>query len=146
MVSEHTGSTIILDESLLRAEQLVPLGEDPQHWIVNVRVSKMGGLVRSLAVIEAARRSGISIIVGAQVGETSVLTRAGLVVARAAGTDLLAQEGAFGTHLLERDVATPPLMFGPAGILNADAQAFSKKAGWGLTLRSVRDVTTLVSG
>ena len=146
MVSEHTGSPIILDESLLRAEQLAPLGEDPQHWIVNVRVSKMGGLVRSLAVVEAARRSGISIIVGAQVGETSVLTRAGLIVARAAGTDLLAQEGAFGTHLLERDVATPPLMFGLAGILNADAQAFSKKAGWGLTLRSVRDVTTLVSG
>ncbi len=61
----------------------------------------MGGLLRSLNVAEAARRRGIPIVVGAQVGETSVLTRAALVVARSAGDRLLAQEGAFGTYLLE---------------------------------------------
>ena len=145
-VSEHTGSPIILDESFLRADQIAALARDPERWIINVRVSKMGGLLRSLALVKNARDSGIAIIVGAQVGETSVLTRAGLIVARAAGGDLLAQEGAFGTHLLEVDVAMPPLMFGPAGILNADAHALSTRAGWGLTLRSDRDFAALLSG
>ena len=44
-VSEHTGSKIILDESFLRAEQLAEITGDPEHWIINVRVSKMGGAV-----------------------------------------------------------------------------------------------------
>ena len=138
-VSEHTGFPIILDESFLRAEHLAEIAGDPQRWVINVRVSKNGGLLRSLALVKAARHAGLSIIVGAQVGETSVLTRAGLIVARAAGDHLVGHEGAFGTHLLTIDVATPPLMFGPAGRLDADAHALSTRAGWGLTLRPERD-------
>ena len=64
---------------------------------------------------------------------------------RAAGGGGLAQEGAFGTHLLETDVAIPPLMFGPADMLNADAHALSTQVGWGLTLRRDRDFAALVS-
>ncbi len=146
IVSEQTGSPIILDESLLRVDQMAVLARDPERWIINVRVSKMGGLLRSLALVKDARESGMSIIVGAHVGETSVLTRAGLIVARAAGADLLAQEGAFGTHLLETDVAIPPLMFGRAGMLNADAHALSTRVGWGRTLGRERDFAARLSG
>ena len=146
IVSEQTDSPIILDESFLRAEQMAAIARDPERWIINLRVSKMGGLVRSLGLVNDARDAGISIIVGAQVGETSVLTRVGLTVARAAGSDLLAQEGAFGTHLLETDVAVPSLMFGQTGLLNADAYALSTSAGWGLTLRLERDFATLLCG
>ena len=144
-VSEQTGAPIILDESFLRADQLPAIAADPERWIINVRVSKMGGLLRSLALVKTTRDIGIPIIVGAQVGETSVLTRASLIVARAAGGDLLAQEGAFGTHLLKTDVADPPLMFGPAGVLNADAHALSTTVGWGLTLRRERDFVVPLS-
>ena len=146
IVSAHAGAPIILDESFLRAEQMAAIAGDPERWIINVRVSKMGGLLRSLALVKDAHDSGISTIVGAQVGETSVLTRAGLTVARAAGGDLVAQEGAFGTHLLKADAAIPPLMFGPGGILNADHFALSTRAGWGLTLRPERDFAVLLSG
>ena len=76
------------------------------------RVSKMGGLLRSLATVDAARALGIGVIVGAHVGETSVLTRAALTVAAHAGHALVAQEGAFGTTLLRRDLVSPVLMFG----------------------------------
>ena len=145
MVAAQTGVPIILDESLLRADQIPALAADPDCWIINIRVSKMGGLLRSLAVLRAAHAAGISIIVGAQVGETSVLTRAGLVVARAAAGGLFAQEGAFGTHLLQTDVAHPPLMFGPAGVLNADAYGLSERVGWGLTLRLGQEFTTSLS-
>jgi L-alanine-DL-glutamate epimerase-like enolase superfamily enzyme len=103
---------IVLDESGLRGEQLARLPGPADGWILNCRVSKMGGLLRSLATVETARALGIGVIVGAHVGETSILTRAALTVAARAGDALLAQEGAFGTSLLRRDLVSPVLMFG----------------------------------
>ena len=88
------------------------------RWIVNVRVSKMGGLLRSLGLVAEARRHGMRVIVGAHVGETSLLSRAGLTVASSARDILVGQEGAFGTHLLARDVIARPIMFGKAGVLD----------------------------
>jgi L-alanine-DL-glutamate epimerase-like enolase superfamily enzyme len=115
-IARATKVPIVLDESVSRRSQLAPL-TSPDTWILNLRVSKMGGLLRSLELVDAARAAGLRIIVGAQVGETSLLTRAGLTVAQAAGTSLAAQEGAFGTWLLERDICDPPLMFGEGGKL-----------------------------
>lgn len=131
--SDVLGTPIILDENFLRLEQLEPLARDAQRWILNVRVSKMGGLLRSLEIVEAARAAGLRIVVGAQVGETSVLTRAALPVAQAAGDLLIGQEGAFGEYLLERDVVEPVLQFGKAGKLNASEVLHHP--GWGLRLR-----------
>lgn len=113
---------IILDESLTRADQLHHLEGNPERWIVNLRISKAGGLLRSLELLEAARRRGIAVIVGAQVGETSLLTRAALTLAAQVGDLLIAQEGAFGTLLLERDVCNQPLMFGYGGVLDVSRQ------------------------
>lgn len=125
---------IILDESLLRADQLERFRDSADRWIANVRVSKMGGLLRSLELAREARRRGLRVIVGAHVGETSLLTRAGLTLANSLPDLLVAQEGAFGTHLLARDVAEPPLMFGPGGILDADALGIGSAPGLGLAV------------
>ncbi len=130
-VSEACGVRIILDESLLRALQLEDLGS-PERWIVNVRVSKMGGIVRSLEVVERAARLGVGVIVGAQVGETSILTRAALTVMQAAGKSLVAAEGAFGTHLLREDLTAESLMFGDGGVLSIEDSA---APGLGLAVR-----------
>jgi L-alanine-DL-glutamate epimerase-like enolase superfamily enzyme len=127
-------SRIVLDESMTRSGQLAGLPAPVERWLINVRVSKMGGLLRSLDVVRRARGRGLRVIVGAHVGETSLLTRAALTVASAAGDALVAQEGAFGTHLLERDVVEPPLMFGPGGMLEAGG-AFGTAPGWGLAIR-----------
>jgi L-alanine-DL-glutamate epimerase-like enolase superfamily enzyme len=88
--------------------------------------------LRSLAVVEAARAAGIRIVVGAQVGETSVLTRAALTVAQASRDLLVAQEGAFGTQLLERDICDPSLMFGQRGVLDVAQYAMLDRPGLGL--------------
>jgi L-alanine-DL-glutamate epimerase-like enolase superfamily enzyme len=94
----------------------------------------MGGLLRSLQLVEGARSRGLPVIMGAHVGETSVLTRAALVVASASGTSLMAQEGAFGTHLLSRDVANPPLMFGAGGVIDIAKETFAGLPGLGLNI------------
>ena len=128
----ETGIPVILDESLLRAGQVAGLDEGI-GWRINLRVSKLGGLLRSLDVLEAARDRGIPVIVGAQVGETSLLTRAALTLATAAGDLLTGQEGAFGTHLLSREFCRPVLMFGPGGKLAGDVvEALAGMPGYGL--------------
>ena len=118
-IARALGAKIILDESALHLAHLEPLRNDAQRWIVNLRVSKMGGLVRSIEFVRSARRVGVQLIIGAHVGETSVLTRAAITIANLARDIVVAQEGAFGTHLLEHDVVDPPLMFGRGGILGA---------------------------
>jgi L-alanine-DL-glutamate epimerase-like enolase superfamily enzyme len=135
-LARRLGCRIVLDESLLRASQVAELPGSSDLWLVNLRVSKMGGLLRSLGVVEAARRAGVRLIVGAQVGETSLLTRAALTVASVARDLLIAQEGAFGTHLLERDVCDPPLMFGADGVLDAAAFPALTRPGLGLSWRT----------
>ena len=130
-VGETTGTKIVLDESLSRPSQVAALDTGP--WLINVRVSKMGGIIRALDVARMAGDKGIGIIVGAQVGETSILTRAALTVMNAHRANLVASEGAFGTHLLQRDLTTPSLMFGAGGIFDADKECDTTGAGLGLT-------------
>lgn len=98
----------------------------PSLWL-----SKMGGLLRSLDVLEQARAAKIGINIGAHVGATGLLTRAALTIAANADGCLLHPEGAFGTHLLERDVTVEPLMFGPGGVLDT-GDRFTTAPGFGI--------------
>lgn len=140
------GTKIVLDESLLRRDQLSGLDSRGDRWIANLRVSKMGGLLRSLDLLPALRERGLGLIVGAQVGETSVLTRAALTFASAGRDLLVAQEGAFGTHLLARDVARPALMFGRGGLLEAsDASLVPAGSGLGVCVEP-SDLRALLPG
>ncbi|MEK6804224.1 MAG: enolase C-terminal domain-like protein [Nitrospirota bacterium] len=120
ILSRRCGVPIILDESFVSVGQFPVIEAEPSLWIVNIRVSKMGGLLRACAVAAQAKSLGIPIVVGAQVGETSILTRAALTVADRYRDVMTAQEGAFGTHLLEYDLCDPPLMFGRGGRLAVD--------------------------
>ena len=131
-VGEALSMRVILDESLARVEQLEAL-PDPERWIVNLRVSKMGGILRSIDLAKRAASLGIATIVGCQVGETSILARAALPVMRSVGSNLVAAEGAFGTWLLQRDLTTPSLTFGDAGQL--EVLDVSRQPGLGLTVR-----------
>ncbi len=128
-VGERTRLEIVLDESATRLADLGRVEAGPRY-ILNARVSKHGGLLRTLAMIRAARERGFGVIVGAQVGETSILARAALVAARAAGNALVGFEGAYGLRLLERDATSVSLGFGFGGRI---AAAGIGRFGSGLT-------------
>lgn len=128
-IGRALGCAIVLDESLTRLEHLDTLPDGAQ-FIANLRVSKMGGLLRTLEIARAAAARGLPIIVGAHVGETSVLTRVALAVVQACREQVIAQEGAFGRHLLAHDVVLRSLGFGAGGVL--DAGAVPAGAGFGL--------------
>lgn len=133
-VAESLNTRIILDESIARVSQLNRIPPEPDRWLVNCRVSKMGGLLRSLRLVRDAMSRGLGVIVGAHVGETSVLTRAALAVVSAADGAVYAQEGAFGTHLLAHDVVDPPLMFGAGGMIDVALAGLAGQPGLGLDI------------
>lgn len=113
-VGTRTGLCVVLDESATRLADLARVEPGPRY-ILNARVSKHGGLLRTLAMIRAAGARDFDVIVGAQVGETSILARAGVVAARAAGNRLAGFEGAYGTRLLDRDATTASIGFSYGG-------------------------------
>ena len=112
-----TSVPIILDESFLNIGHFDLIDTSQHNVIVNIRISKMGGLMRARSIARLLSDVGVPLIVGAQVGETSLLTRAGLCLANEFKECVIAEEGAFGTLLLETDVTNESLMFGSKGRL-----------------------------
>jgi L-alanine-DL-glutamate epimerase-like enolase superfamily enzyme/pimeloyl-ACP methyl ester carboxylesterase len=117
-VSIETGFPIILDESLCTLDDLWQYKEIDGKYIANIKVSRVGGLMRALRIIKTLKTMGWPIIIGCHVGETSLLTRAGMVVASAAGKNLIAHEGAFGDYLVGREPVEPMLKFARFGKLD----------------------------
>lgn len=127
-IAQMAGAKIILDESATGFADLAAV-EGPA-WIVNLRISKLGGLLRSLSVLRQARSRGVGVIVGCHVGETSLLTRAALALATAAGDRAEAVECAYGGYLLARDLTRPSLRFGRGGTVRP-----TQGPGLGLSVR-----------
>ena len=133
-ISTTLGQGIILDESLCNRQDILAYDALPGKYIANLKVARLGGVLRSLEMVRLLQTRNWPIIVGAHVGETSVLTRAAMLVANAAGQQLIAQEGAFGTVLLDYDRVSPSLRFGAGGRLDLREYKFNNTPGWGLTL------------
>lgn len=144
-IAEGVGTRVILDESFLRGDQLARIPSNGDRWLINCRVSKFGGLLRSLAIAEKAKKRNFGLIVGAHVGETSILTRAGLALAHAVGDGLVAQEGAFGLHFLKADLTQLSLMFGRKGVLRMRDDLGASRPGFGLDIDEGR-LIDLIAG
>ena len=124
--SVATGLPVILDESLCTLDDLSLYKNIAGEFIANIKISKVGGLIRALKMIEELKKLGWPVIIGCHVGETSLLTRAALVVSGAAGDSLIAHEGAFGDYLVEREPASPMLKFGREGLLDLNSPYYLK--------------------
>ena len=124
--STATGLPVILDESLCTLDDLSLYRNVAGKFIANIKISKMGGLIRSLKMIEELKKLGWPVIIGCHVGETSLLTRAALVISGATGDSLIAHEGAFGDYLVEREPVSPILKFGRQGLLDLNSPYYLK--------------------
>jgi len=121
---------IILDESFYNEHHFDHILTDIKNVIINLRISKMGGILRSRQIAKQATQRQIPLIIGAQVGETSILTRAALTIANEYRENILAQEGAYGTLLLESDITDQPLTFGKYGRLDIARNFCIKEYGF----------------
>ena len=128
-VKQSSGIPVMVDESLVTRDQALKLASVKACDLFNIRVSKCGGIVRSLDVATIAREHGVRVQVGAQVGETALLSAVGRHLA-AFLPELAYAEGSFGARLLLEDIAEENLSFGFGG----EAPALHGK-GLGATVR-----------
>lgn len=105
---------IMLDESLCSAEDARHAVEYGTCELFNIRLSKCGGFLNSLAIAAIAHQAGLGYQLGCQVGETGILSAAGRHFASSvAGIRFL--EGSYDRILVKERLTTEDLTFGHRG-------------------------------
>lgn len=113
-LAEQSHIHLMVDESLLTlsdAQQIIAGGG---VRVLNVRLAKNGGLMPALRIARAALVAGLDVQLGCLVGETSILTAAGVAFLEACPRVRFV-EGGFGTFLLKTDVTRRSLRIGLGG-------------------------------
>jgi muconate cycloisomerase len=104
------GIPIMLDESLCGFPDAEAAVARRTADILNVRISKCGGLLASLRIIALAQRSGLALQLGCHPGETALLSAAGRHLAsRVAGLRYV--EGSYDRHILGANLTRQDLTF-----------------------------------
>ena len=106
---------VVVDESLCTLADARRLVEAHACTVLNVRVSKCGGPLAALELVELARQAGLICQLGAQVGESGILTAAGRLVATVAQPGFRHHEGADNLFLLRQDLTAENLTVRPGG-------------------------------
>lgn len=106
---------VVVDESLCTPADARKLIAARACSVLNVRVSKCGGPLAALELVELATRAGLVCQLGAQVGESGILTAAGRLVATVAEPGFRHHEGADNLFLLRRDLTIENLTVRPGG-------------------------------
>ncbi|MDQ4129670.1 MAG: enolase, partial [Actinomycetota bacterium] len=105
---------LMVDESLVTLDDAERLLGDEVVDMVNIRISKCGGLYRSMEIARQAAAAGVGVQVGSHVGETAILSATGRHLA-AWLPEVAFVEGSYGTLLLVEDVSAEPVHFGHRG-------------------------------
>ena len=108
---------VTLDESVFSESSVHKIAELGACDMINVRISKCGGLLGSMNLIKIAHENGIKIQLGAHVGESCILSAAGTHLA-AGNRSFRWLEGCFGKHLLKKGLCADQIQFTRGGLLN----------------------------
>ena len=108
------GVPVMLDESLCGYPDAIRAVDRGLADILNVRLSKCGGIAASLRIIALAYRSGLGVQLGCHPGETGLLSAAGRHVAGNV-KGLRYVEGSYDRHVLAENLTTPDITFGFGG-------------------------------
>ena len=106
--------TFIADESLLTSSDLEEIYQRGTFQMLSIRLSKNGGLLRSLQLAEDADTYGISYLLACLVGETGILSALGRVAASLMKTPRYV-EGSYDKHLLVENITVDDLSFSHGG-------------------------------
>lgn len=108
------GFSVMADEGVRTVADVRALAASGAAQVLNLRLSKNGGLGRVLALAQEAEACGLSYQLGCMVGETGILSGMGRLAA-----SLLPRpryvEGSYDDLLLEANIVSPSFGFGPEG-------------------------------
>lgn len=114
-VSRNIPEQVLADESLCSVEQARSLANERICSAFNIRVSKVGGLLASAEIAQIASKAGIARHMGAQVGESGILSGAGRSFA-STQERFDNYEGSNNFFLLKHDITNENLNVGTGGI------------------------------
>lgn len=125
------GFGFVADEAAVTTEDVEALARSGVCAMLNLRLSKNGGLMRVLKLAQAASTAGMGYQIGCQVGETGILSALG----RAASSLLPAvrfTDGSYDALLLSSNVTTEDFGFsreGRAGVVRGKGVGFAVDPG-----------------
>ncbi len=130
-LSDAIEEDVLVDESLCTLKQAKELAENKICDAFNVRVSKAGGLFPSQEMINIALANGLKVHLGAQVGETGILSAAARHLA-SVNEPMENYEGSANMFLLKKDICRENLTAGPGAY--GDFKFAGKTPGLGLNI------------
>ncbi len=113
-LTKSVAPEIVVDESLCTVEEAENLAKMKACGGFNIRISKVGGLIAAQKIVDIALQNGIKIHLGAQVGESGILTAAGRALA-CANPPFENYEGAANFFLLKEDLTKENMTAGLGG-------------------------------
>ncbi|MBW1927740.1 MAG: hypothetical protein JRJ13_01120 [Deltaproteobacteria bacterium] len=108
------GVTLMACESAPSFEDIKRIVQEGYFEMVNVRVSRSGGLRKALRIIHYLRNHGISFQIGCSRGETGILSAAGRALALLC-KDAVYVDGSYDAFLLKENITTEDVSFGLGG-------------------------------
>jgi muconate cycloisomerase len=115
-VTRNSDIPIIADESMYTPEGPAYLIENDICHGFNIRLSSCGGFLKAFDLYSKARSRNMTVVIGAHVGETAVLTFAGRNFAVMC-QEYRYLEGSFSRYVLKDDLVPEDIAFGNEGIV-----------------------------
>lgn len=111
---QKTGVILMADESACSLGDMKKIVQEGYYKMINVRLSKCGGLRNSLKIIDYLRRNGISFQIGCHLGESGILSAAGRILCLLC-SDAVYCDGSYDEFLLEKNITLEDVSMGPGG-------------------------------
>jgi muconate cycloisomerase len=108
------GVILMADESVCTLKDVERISAQGHYEMVNVRLSKCGGIRNSLKMIDHLRAKGILFQVGCHLGESGILSAAGRLLCLLCG-DAVYYDGSYDDYLLKDNITRENVSFGLGG-------------------------------
>jgi len=105
----------VADESAISVSDIETMAKNRSYHMINLRLSKSGGLLKILKMAEIADKRGLRYQVGCQVGETGILSALGRVAASILPKAVYV-DGSYDSYLLSENITSEDFSFGFGGM------------------------------
>jgi muconate cycloisomerase len=105
----------VADESALTINDIETMAKNRNYHMINLRLSKNGGLLKVLKMAEIAEKGGLQYQIGCLVGETGILSALGRVAASILPKAVYV-DGSYDSYLLSENITSENFSFGFGGV------------------------------
>jgi len=105
---------LMADESACTLEDVEKLLAESHYNMINIRLSKCGGIFNSLRIIQYLREKKVPFQIACQLGESGILSAAGRLLGLLC-RDAVYNDGSYDEFLLKENITTKNVSFGPGG-------------------------------